>query len=200
FGLDGSFKRTIGQSGKGVSEFNAPGGIAVNSKGELFIADFFNQRVQKLTANGDFLQQWGQTGQAGMLQGKLNYPTDVAVDNKGTLYIADGYNDRIQAFDPEGNLHYKWGGPFAINIFGSFNGWFATVTGISVGPDGNIFVADFYNDRVQKFTPEGDFLNTFGIRSDGPTHTTIAVAVANDGSVFIADYANHQIQKWQPGR
>ena len=86
-----------------------------------------------------------------------------------------------------------------MNIFGSFNGWFATVTGISVGPQGNIFVADFYNDRVQKFKLDGEFINTFGIPSKGPTHTAIAVAVASDGTVFVADYANHQIQKWRSG-
>jgi len=198
YGLDGSYKRKIGKSGGQEGEFSAPGGAAVNAEGEIFVADFFNQRVQQLKADGTFVRQWGQNKQAGVLDGKLNYPTDVAVSDEGILYIADGYNDRILAYNPEGKLLYKWGGPFAINIFGSYNGWFATVTGVTVGPDGNIFVADFYNDRVQKFTDEGEFLNSFGVKSTGPTQTAIAVAVADDGSVYVADYANQQIQKWQP--
>ncbi len=60
-------------------------------------------------------------------------------------------------------------------------------------------MADFYNDRVQKFTPKGEFLNAFGIPTQNATHTAIAIAVADDGTVFVANCANHQIQKWQPG-
>jgi len=197
YDLNGKFKRAIGKSGSNEGEFSAPGGVTVNSAGELFVADFFNQRIQQLKADGEFIQQWGQTGTVGMLDGKLNYPTDVAINKENILYIADGYNDRILAYDQNGLLLYKWGGPFAMNIFGPFNGWFATVTGLAIGPKGNIFVADFYNDRVQKFTSDGDFLNAFGLKTTNATHTAIAVAIANDGSVFVADYANHQIQKWQ---
>jgi hypothetical protein len=64
------------------------------------------------------------------------------------------------------------GGPFALNIHGPFNGWFTTVTGIAVDSQGHVFVADFYNHRVQKF--------------------------AVDGTVFVTDYGNHRVQAWQP--
>lgn len=86
----------------------------------------------------------------------------------------------------------------AMNIFGPFNGWFATVTSIAIGPQGNIFVADFYNDRVQKFTSEGTFLTAFGIDPIGPAHTAMAVAVAADGTVFVADFDRHRVEKWLP--
>jgi len=200
FSLQGEFLNRIGKPGTGEGEFNSPGGVAVDSQSNLFIADFTNQRVQKLRADGTFVQQWGTTGKAGTFSGKLSYPTDTALGPDDTLYIADGYNDRVLVIDPDGNLLRKWGGPFAINIHGSSNGWFATVTSITVDSYGNVFVADFYNDRVQKFTSEGQFLNAFGIPSDGPTHTAIAVAAAKDGSIFVADYANNKIQKWMPGR
>jgi len=199
FGLDGEFRRSIGKAGSAGGEMNSPGGVAVNTGGDIYIADFYNQRVQQLLADGTFVRQWGSTRKPGVFGGKLNYPTDVAINDQGTLYVADGYNDRVLAFSLDGELLYRWGGPFAMNIFGPFNGWFATVTGISIGSRGDVFVADFYNDRVQKFTAEGEFLNTFGIKSTTPTHTAIAVAEAEDGSVFVADYANHQIQMWQPG-
>ncbi|NOX93294.1 MAG: 6-bladed beta-propeller [Gammaproteobacteria bacterium] len=200
FSLQGDYRRSIGKPGTGPGELTIPGGVAVASNGDLYVSGFTNQRVQRLRADGSFVRQWGITGEVGTFGGKLRYPTDVALSKNGTLYIADGYNDRVLAIGPDGKLLTKWGGPFAINIFGSFNGWFTTITGISVGPSGNVFVADFYNDRVQKFTRDGSFLNAFGIKSTGPTHTTIAVAEAEDGSVFVADYANHQIQKWRPGR
>ena len=125
----------------------------------------------------------------------------MALADDGTLYVADGYNDRVQVFGPDGKFLHKWGGPFGMNIFGPFNGWFATVTRITIGPGGNIFVADFYNNRVQKFSPDGVFLSTFGTRGSGPGQfeKAIAVAVARDGSVFVADFANNRIQKWKPG-
>ncbi len=200
YSLQGEFLRAIGKPGAESGAFNAPGGVAVASNGDLFIADFYNQRIQQLDANGVFIRQWGTPGETGVWASEFNYPTDVAITADGTLYVADGYNDRVQAFNPSGEFSHKWGGPFAMNIFGSFNGWFTTLTGISVGPKGNIFVADFYNDRVQKFKPNGEFLNAFGIASQRATHTAIAVAVAEDGTVFVADYANHQIQKWRPGK
>jgi len=186
FSLQGDYRRSIGKLGTGQGELTIPGGVAVASNGDLYVAEFKNQRVQQLKADGSFVNQWGLT--------------DVALMKNGSLVIADGYNDRILTFDSDGKLLHKWGGPLAINIFGSFNGWFATITGVSVGPSGNVFVADFYNDRVQKFTSEGTFLNAFGIKSTGPTHTSIAAAEADDGSVFVADYVNHQIQKWRPGQ
>ena len=198
--LQGDYLRSIGTSGSGKGELDTPGGMAIATNGDLYIAGFGNHRVQQLEADGRYVRQWGHTGKAGTFGDKLSYPTDVALSPEGKLFIADGYNDRILAFGSNGEMTHKWGGPFAMNIFGPFNSWFATVTGISIGPSGHVFVADFYNDRVQKFTQDGEFLNTFGIKTTGPTHTAIASAEANDGSVFVADYANHQVQKWRPGK
>jgi len=157
YSLQGQFLRDIGKPGSEAGEFNAPGGVAVAKNGDLFVADFYNQRIQQLDAKGSFIRQWGTTGETGIWASKFNYPTDTAIASNGTLYVADGYNDRVQVISPNGEFLHKWGGPFAINIFGSFNGWFATVTGIDVGPQGNVFVADFYNDRVQKFTQTESF-------------------------------------------
>ena len=113
--------------------------------------------------------------------------------------MADGYADRVQVFSSAGSFLRKWGGPFAINIFGPFNGWFTTVTGITLDSQGNVFVADFYNNRIQKFTSEGKFLTAFGELGDRPGQFrhAIAVAVASDGTVFVADYGNNRIQKWR---
>ena len=168
--------------------------------GSLYIADFYNQRIQHLRANGQFIEQWGSTGSTGFGAGEFNYPTDVALAADGTLYVADGYADRVQAFAPDGSFSHKWGGPFGMNIFGPFNGWFAVTTSVVVGPDGNVFVADFYNDRIQKFDRDGTFLTAFGKTGDGPSqfNHAIAVAVAEEESVFVADFLNNRIEKWRP--
>jgi len=141
------------------------------------------------------------TGETGVRAGRFNYPTDVALAPDGSLYVADGYNDRIQVFGPDGAFRSKWGGPFAINIFGSFNGWFATVTRVTVDKSGHVFVADFYNHRIQKFTASGEFLTSFGTPGQGPGefNYAIAVAAAEDGTIFSVDYGNHRVQKWRAG-
>jgi len=200
FGLDGTPKRMIGDSGSGEGQFNAPGGVAVGADGDLFVADFYNHRVQHLTAAGDFLGQWGETGEPGRWAGHFVYPTDVALGEDGTVFVADGYADRVQAYRPGEGLSHRWGGPFALDIFGPFHGWFAVATSVAVGPDGNVFVADFYNDRIQKFAPDGTFLTAFGESGDGPGEFghAMAVAVAEDGTVFAADFLNQRIHKWRP--
>lgn len=200
FALDGTPRRIIGRSGSGPGEFDAPGGVALAHNGELWVADVYNQRVQRLEANGGFVGQWGSTGRIGIRAGTFNYPTDVAFSPAGTLLVADGYNDRIQVFSRGGHVVRKWGGPFAMNIFGPFHGWFATVTSVDVDGQGNVFVADFYNHRIQKFSADGTFLTSFGTRGhgDGQFEHAIAVTVAADGTVFAVDFGNQRISKWRP--
>lgn len=155
--------------------------------------------MQQLKADGSFVRQWGSTGKIGVWAGEFNYPTDVALDSNGVLYVADGYNDRIQVFGRDGKLLRKWGGPFAMNIFGPFDGWFATVTRVTVDNSDEVFVADFYNHRIQKFTADGEFLTSFGAKGTGPGqfNHAIAVAAAEDGTVFAVDFGNNRIQKWR---
>jgi DNA-binding beta-propeller fold protein YncE len=202
FGLDGTPKRIIGGPGSGPGEFSGPGGVAVGKNGELYVADFYGQRVQALKPDGAFIRQWGQTGRTSHAVGSFYYPTDVAVDRTGDVYMADGYGNRIQVFRPDGAFLRKWGGPLARGIYGPFNGWFTTVTSIAFGPEGNLFTADFYNDRVQKFSPDGTYLTSFGSKGAGPGRFDhpLAVAAGDDGAVFVADLGNNRIQKWRPAR
>lgn len=198
FNLDGRLRRIV--TGEGAGQFSAPGGVAVAPDGTLYVAGFYHQRIQKFAADDRFIGQLGDTDKVGIWAGQFNYPTDVALAADGTLYVADGYNDRVQVFDPKGNFLHKWGGPLALNIFGPFNGWFATVTSITIGPDGNVFVADFYNHRIQKFAPDGTFLTSFGQSGNGTGHFNypMAVAVADDGTVFVTDFGNNRVHKWAP--
>ncbi len=199
FGLDGTPRRIIGSSGSGPGQFSAPVGVGVGENDDLHVADFYGQRVQQLKRNGAFVRQWGTTGRTSHAIGNFYYPTDVTLDHTGNVYVADGYGNRIQVFGPDGKFLRKWGGPLARGIYGPFNGWFTTVTSIAFGPEGNLFAADFYNHRVQKFSPDGTFLVAFGNKGTGPGQFNhpIAVAVADDGTVFVADFGNNRIEKWR---
>lgn len=200
YALDsGELVGSVGGPGDGPGRFRNPGGVAVGPGGHIFVADFTNQRVQELTATGDFVRQWGKTGEKGHLfAGGFNYPIDVAVAADGTLFVADGYNDRIQVFGPDGASVRKWGGPFAVNIKGDHFGWFTVPTGVALGPNGTVFVADQENNRVQKFTRTGEFLTAFGTSHDGPGYTESAVAVAADGTLYTVNLIDNTVEVWKP--
>ena len=85
-----------------------------------------------------------------------------------------------------------------MNILG--NGWFKTATGIAVDKNGNVYVADFYNHRIQKFAADGTFLTTLGKERGGAGKLKypLAVAVAEDGTVFVADHGHNRVQKLRP--
>lgn len=191
FSLDGQYRNAI----KTEPSLNSPGGVAAYPDGSLLIADTYGQRLVHLSPEGDILQSWSGKG---LWSGEFNYPTNVATLSDGGFYVADGYNDRVQQFGADGEYIRKWGGPFGLNIFGPFKGWFATATSVAIGPEGNLFVADFYNDRIQKFTAEGDYLTSFGVEPDGPGHTEIAIAVDRDGTVWSVNFDANRVEQWRP--
>ncbi len=172
FSLNGEPLSMIGSPGKGPGQFNAPGGVAVADNGDLFVADFYNHRVQHLRADGSFVQQWGTTGVTGRDAGEFTYPTDVALGKDGMLYVADGYGNRVQAFDSTGDFLHKWG-----------------------GPNGEVFVGDFYNDRIQTFTARGDYLTAFGTPPENPGHTAMAVDVGRHGAVWSVNFGDNRVEK-----
>ncbi|HHB76368.1 MAG TPA: 6-bladed beta-propeller, partial [Desulfobulbus sp.] len=158
------------------------------------------QRVQLLAADGSFIRQFGRTGSKGITAGLFNYPTDVALLPDRSLVVADAYNDRIQVFASDGRFVRKWGGLLAMNISGSRPGWFKTATGVSVGPKGHVFVADFYNNRIQEFTGSGTFLAVLAGKEGGSGRLKLPTdcAVDDAGNVYVVDFGNNRIVKFSP--
>jgi len=192
YSLEGAAHTTLGGPGEGKGEFRSPGGVALSGEGAVYVAEFMGHRVQKLDGDGEFLRQWGGDTPS-RERGGFTYPTDVALTDDGTLYVADGYAHRIQVIAPNSEIENAWGGVFALGIPGPFKGWFNAVSSIALGPEGNIFAVDSYNNRVQKFSPDGEFRTSFG--QDVFDHP-VAVAVADNGTVFVTDLFNQRVTKW----
>jgi DNA-binding beta-propeller fold protein YncE len=76
-----------------------PWGVTLDSQGNVFVADWRNDRVQKFTPEGGFLASYGESGQG---DGQFNRPSSVAVDSDGYIYVADRGNERVQVLRPDG--------------------------------------------------------------------------------------------------
>ena len=179
--------RVGGAGGSGVGELDAPGGAA-QVGGALFVADFYNHRVQAFADGAT--RVIGGPGR--MLNARLHYPTDVAVDDS-LVYVADAYNHRIQVFRVSGEYLRKWGGPLGLGGRGSLRGWFKVATGIDVS-DGHVYTADFENDRIQIFTDRGKYLGQVGDSLSLPTD----VAIGPSGELYIVDFGHQRVVRFLP--
>ena len=193
--------------------FNGPYSAAVDSDGNLIVADTFNNRIQKFDSSGGFVTKWGRycdvAGQGtGGCDGKFNHPTGITVDENDTVYVADTGNHRMQKFDPDGNLLGRWGSLCRVDEEGqdACDGNFYYPTNIAVGLEGEAFVIDGFNNRIQEFDSNGVFLDKWGSSCDvsvsgsdgcdGQFRYPYGIALANDGSMLVADTYNHRIQRF----
>jgi len=183
-----AFVRTWGSSGSGDGELSFPFGLAVDSWGYIYVADTFNNRVQKFDSLGNFITKWGEFG-AG--NGQFIGPNCAAVDSSGNVYVSD-LSDRIQKFDSSGNYLKQWGES------GTGNGQFSSIGCMAVDASGNFYVADSGNNRIQKFDSSGGYLSKWGElgAGNGKFSGPYGVAVDSSGNVYVADTMNERVQKF----
>ncbi len=141
-------------------------------------------------------------GFTGTESGQFQRPRGVAVAPDGTLYVADTDNHRIQHLDRDGTPLHVWGSFADLALGPAPGGTFYEPWGIAVGPDGSVYVADTWNHRIQKFSPEGDFLTMWGYFGQaeqldgfwGPRD----VIVDPDGRVIVSDTGNKRVVIFGP--
>jgi len=197
FSRRGELRRSLDGSGVPAG-FDAPGGVAVDDEGRLYVADFYPDRVLRFADDGSFDRQWGITDSTGKAPERFTYPTDVAIHPDGGFVVADAYNHRIKRYTDEDTL--AWMRPQDQNWADSTNGTFNVATAVTAGPDGHIFVADFYNHRVQEFTSDGQFVRAFGEKGSGEGQFDRPVDLAFDhkGRLYVVDFGNDRIQVFAP--
>ena len=150
FDADDNFLMDWGQApadpqNPGPNEFQTVHSIAVSPDGRIYVLDRGHARMQVFDANGTFLDMWPLTSPHWGNQGTLMANHLITVD--GDIWVGDAPTNRLLKFDLEGNHLYSWGAP------GLQAGRLACSHGITTDQDGNLFVADCFAGRVQKFEP-----------------------------------------------
>jgi sugar lactone lactonase YvrE len=195
------FLRQWGGKGSEPGEFHFPIGIAINAADEIFVTDFYNERVQKFNTDGKLLAVLEvPPGCGGIAIGRNGYlylshfPRGKATDARKA--------DRITVYDQSGKFLKEWGES------GTGNGQFNFPGGLAAAPNGRLYVADQTNRRVQVFDAEGKFLTKWGEygvrpgqfggnvipkrRDGGPQF----VALDSEGHVYTTEAAVGRIQKF----
>jgi len=212
---------TLGFSGDGGAASSAqlwlPSGVAVDSSGNVYIADTVNNRVRKvvgtnigtIAGNGGFSFS-GDGGAANKAQ--LNRPQAVAVDAAGNSYVVDTGNNAVRKITAGGTIS-----TFAGNGTAGFGGDGGAATGaqlnspsgIAVDSTGNVYIADTQNARIRRVT--GGTIGTVagggtvGYAGDGGAgtsaqlNTPIGIAVDGAGNLYIADFGNNVVRKLSSG-
>ncbi|MCD6476069.1 MAG: glycosyltransferase family 39 protein [Anaerolineaceae bacterium] len=136
-------------------------------------------------------------GGQGSDPGLFNSPRGLAVAEDGSIYVADSMNHRIQHFSPTGDLISSWGSFADDSLEPADGGTFNEPWDVAVGPEGNVYVADTWNHRIQKFTPEGDFIAMWGAFGTGETTSAMwgprSIVVDPDGLVYVTDTGNKRV-------
>ncbi|HXP87708.1 MAG TPA: IPT/TIG domain-containing protein [Bryobacteraceae bacterium] len=206
---------TLGFSGDNGPASSAqlwfPYGVAVDSAGNMFIADAINNRVRKVSngiittvaGNGMFLGFSGDNGPAASAQ--LSFPYGVAVDSAGNLYIADYGNNRVRKVS-NGIIT-----TIAGNGTAGFNGDLGPATnaqlnrpvGVAVDSAGSLYIADTLNNRIRKVSNGvittvaggGSSLNDNGPAASAQLNNPNGVTVDSTGNLYIADTQNNRVRK-----
>jgi hypothetical protein len=170
------------------SKFYYPEGIAIDSKGYVYVADEGN-KIRKFDSNGYLLHEWGNQGTG---DGEFGISYAVAVDKNDHVYISEDGGGRIQKFDNNGKFMSKFGCP------GQKDGEFNSPFGMTIDKDGYIFVSEETNYRVQKFSSSGTFILIWGKHGnrDGEFNRPHGITVDLEDSIYVADSLNHRIQKF----
>ena len=173
--------RRFGSFGSAPGQFNDPDGITVDGSDNILVVDSRNHRVQKFTAEGEFITTVGTKGD-GPLQ--FNYPTNIRIHPQtGNMYICDQYNHRVQIVKED----FSFVGSFGKE--GNQEGDLLYPTDLAFDSIGNVYVSDTWNNRIQLFDLDGHFLSKFadGQGNEIYLSSPSCMCITSDDTLYVAD-------------
>jgi len=198
-----------------AASFANPAGLAVDTNGNVYVADYENDTIRKIAPGGVVTTLAGSPGMGGSTNGtgsaaQFLKPLGVAVDAAGNVYVADTDNSLIRKITPGGTVSTLAG---VAGTAGSKDGPAATALfnypqGVAVDGSNNVYVADTGNSTIRKITPEG-VVSTLagqaqqvgasdGIGGAAQFNNPFTMAVDSQGNLYVADNGNNTIRKVSP--
>src|SRR5262245_7141902 len=194
-----------------LAQFNEPYGVALSpDESILYVADYLNHAVRAIALAGKQVTTLAGNGKAGFANGvggvaQFSQPYKVKADVNGRLYVADQNNHAIRSVDPDGTVSTLAGnGQSGFADGKPSDARFNNPTGLTVAPDGAVYVADRNNHRIRAIGPAGEVLTVTGegtaAQQDGPAETAkfnrpIDIVLTTDGSLVVSEEANHRLRK-----
>ncbi len=196
-------------------QLKSPVGVAVDSQGNVYVADHDNHAIRKIAPEGTLSTLAGMPGESGSRDGegsaaRFHGPRGVAVDAKGNVYVADNLNHTIRKITPEGRVSTFAGAAGEAGAADDKGGAarFNSPMGLALDRAGNLYVADFLSFTIRKITPEGQVSTLAGAAgragaADGKRSAArfnFAGGVGADaaGNVYVGDTGNHAVRKVTP--
>ena len=217
FTTDGMVSNFVGTNTAGYvdgngtnARFNYPAAMAIDTQDNLYVADWGNHCIRKITPTGDVTTYAGIGGVSGDLDGnttiaKFNGPTGLCLDNFGNVYVADYSNHKIRKIDVLGNVITFVGTGIAGNVDGNASNATLNLPAV-VAFDGieNFYVTDSGNRKVRKIDAQGN-VTTFagtgvggavdGVASVASFRALTGIIAKNETEFYVTDYNNHKIRK-----
>ena len=191
FAPDGTVEQQYSPTvGKGTGQLNAPRDAATDSAGNIYVADYANDRMVKFSPSFGFVKTWGTKGSG---DGQFGRPYGVAVDSSNHVYVADSNNERIQEFDVNGGHIANFGSA------GTGNGQFQQLRRVAVGSGATpqVYGADLWGNHVMRFSNSGTFQRTYGttLAQDGGFNEPSGLAIGATYT-YVVDSVNQRIGRF----
>jgi sugar lactone lactonase YvrE len=207
------------------AQFNSPTGVCIDDSGNVYVADFLNHRIRKISNAGSVTTIAG-SGTPGFLDGasgsaRFNYPRGICRNKKGSIFVGDSWNHRIRKISPAGIVSTYAGGGAAMGVgsIGAYNNGqdtaarFFTPAGLGIDRIGNVYSADAYNHRIRKIDTarlvttiagsgptgigSGGFLN--GPVTGAILNTPTELYIDSTGKIYIGDTFNNRVRLLSSG-
>jgi sugar lactone lactonase YvrE len=194
------------------ARFASPSGVAVDGAGNLYVADWGNHSIRKISPSGETstlagVREPGFRDAQGS-EARFREPNGIAVDAAGIAYVADTGNHAIRTITPDGTVRTLAGSGEAGFTEGMGRAArFNLPFGIAVDGVGNVFVADTGNNRIRRITPDGTVTTLAGSVTAGSAdgiglaasfNTPFGLALDRHGTLYVTDEQNHAIRTIAP--
>ena len=190
FTMEGQFLAAVGQQGKGPLEFTNAAGVAVGKRGEVYVADAQNNRIQVLNSDLTYHTSFSEACTT-LGSGRLSQPQDIAINSEGNLYIADMMNHAVQAFNPEGKFLLKFGKYGPATTLGAV----CTPMAITIDGEDNVYVGNS-TGTICIFDKQGSFLRQFGSYGSelGQFNQIRGMHIDRKGRLYVSEWTSNRIQ------